>query len=73
MSRDFSTTLADEFWTGMTTTLNAATQGSTPAGTCVDASTVINTIAMVLPIEIVRQMGLYFSMDRFGKTMVEEQ
>jgi hypothetical protein len=40
MSRDFSTTLADEFWTGMTTTLNAATQPSTPAGTCVDASTV---------------------------------
>lgn len=31
MVRDFSTTLADEFWTGMTTGLSPATQASTPA------------------------------------------
>ncbi|WCL48148.1 hypothetical protein [Leptospira sp. GIMC2001] len=40
MGRDFSTTLADEFWTGMTDNLTSAVQPSTPAGTCVDAATV---------------------------------
>ncbi|EKJ87912.1 uncharacterized protein DUF1554 [Leptospira meyeri] len=39
MSRDFSTTASDEFWTGMTNTLNPAIQASTPTlATCNDAS-----------------------------------
>jgi hypothetical protein len=40
MDRDFSSTAADEFWTGFTNTLTPATQASTPGGTCVDGSTV---------------------------------
>ncbi|TGL45106.1 DUF1554 domain-containing protein [Leptospira perdikensis] len=41
MSRDFSTTAADEFWTGMTNTLTPATQASTPnSAACNDASLV---------------------------------
>ena len=40
MSNDFSSTGTDIFWTGLTNTLAAATQASTPAGTCVDATTV---------------------------------
>lgn len=40
MSRDFSTNINDEFWTGMQTNLSPETQTSTPTGTCVDAGTV---------------------------------
>lgn len=41
MSRDFSTTAADEFWTGMTNTLTPAIQASTPnSAACNDASLV---------------------------------
>lgn len=41
MSRDFSTTTADEFWTGMTNTLTPATQTSTPNSTACNDGTLV--------------------------------
>ncbi|MCG6139682.1 DUF1554 domain-containing protein [Leptospira mtsangambouensis] len=41
MLRDFSTTAADEFWTGMTNTLTPATQAATPDSTACDDATLV--------------------------------